>query len=134
MSYSLYLVGQCFLSTESFYCHGTHCSCRLFYSHPTLSQISHSKHSLRELLFSCCVFFSTAYTHFQNFASFFFFKTLHTNPRTAHTKCKMPHISCKMKHCIQNITNKSQKQTFILYCKHLCHNIIFLDISYTQLF
>jgi len=63
-----------------------------------------------------------AYTHFQNFASFF---QNFTNPRTAHTKCKMPHISCKMKHCIQNISNTSQKQTFVLRCKHLCHNIYF---------
>ncbi len=74
----------------------------------------------------------TAYTHFQNFASFFF--TLHTNPRIAHTKCKMPHISCKMKCCIQNITNTFKKQTFVLQCKHLCHKNIFLDMSYTQLF
>ncbi len=63
-------------------------------------------------------------THFQNFASFFF-KTLHTNPRIAHTKCKIPHMSYKVKHCIQNITNTSQKQAFVLRCKHLCHNIIF---------
>jgi len=42
----------------------------------------------------------------------------------------MSHISCKVKHCIQNII--SQKQTFVLLCKQLCHNIIFLDISYTQ--
>ncbi len=51
--------------------------------------------------------FLTAYTHFQNFTSFF--KSLHTNPRIAH---KMPRISCKMKHCIQNILNTSQKQIF----------------------
>ncbi len=57
-------------------------------------------------------FFLLFYSHFENFASFFFPKTLHTNPRIAHTKYKMPHISCKMKHCIHNITNTSQKQTF----------------------
>ena len=57
---------------------------------------------------------------------------LHTNPTTAHTKCKMPRFSCKMKHCNQNITNTSQKHTFVSCCKHFCHYITFLDISYTH--
>ncbi len=73
-------------------------------------------------------FFNYLHT-FSKLASVFFSK-LCTNPRIAHTKCKMPHISCKMKHCFHNIT--SQKQTFALSCKHLCHNIIFLDISYSH--
>jgi len=61
-----------------------------------------------------------------------FFSKLYTQIQKLHTKCKMPHISCKMKHCIQNITNTSQKQTFVLHCKHLCYNILLLDISYTH--
>ncbi len=59
-----------------------------------------------------------------------FFPKLYTQIQELHTKCKMSHITCKMKHCIQNITNTSQKQTFVLRCKHLCHNAIFLDILY----
>ncbi len=82
---------------------------------------------MMKLIFQIRGFFSTAYTHFQNSASFFFF-TLHTNPRIAHTKCKMPHISWKMKHCVQNITNTSQKQTFAytfaiiyIFVRFLCY-------------
>ncbi len=131
MSCSLYLVGQCFLSNECFHCHGTHCSCRLFYN-PTLSQISHSKPSLRELLFSCCVFFQLL-THIFKTLPLFFQNFTHKSKNCTH-KMENAHISCQMKHCIQNITNTSQKQTFVLCCKHLCHNIIFMDISYTQLF
>jgi len=82
---------------------------------------------------NCCFFFQLLTHIFETLPLFFFF-LLHTNPRIAHTKCKMPHISCKMKHCIQNITNTSQKQTFVLCCKHLCLNILFLDISYTHSF
>ncbi len=52
--------------------------------------------------------FSTAYTHFQNFASYFQNFT-HRSKNCTH---KMPHNFCKMKHCIQNITNTSQKQAF----------------------
>ncbi len=62
----------------------------------------------------------------------FFSSKLYTQIQELHTKCKIPHIFCKMTHCIQNITNASQKQTFVLHCKHFCHNIIFLDISYTH--
>ncbi len=37
------------------------------------------------ILVSLQFFFSTAYTHFKNFAFFFKKKTLHANPRIAHT-------------------------------------------------
>ncbi len=80
----------------------------------------------------CCLQFLFNCLHAFSKLCLFFFKTLHTNLRIAHTKWKMPHISCKMKHWIQNITNTSQKKTFVLGCQHLCHNIIFLDISYTH--
>ncbi len=54
-------------------------------------------------------FFSAAYTHFQNFASFF--SQIFTHKSKNCTQ-KMPQVSCKMKHYVQNITNTSQKQTF----------------------
>jgi len=86
-----------------------------------------------------CVLFSLCHYHhlspqMETFKKFFkkllFFKTLHSNPKIIYTKCKIPHISCKMKHfdCIQNITNTSQKQTFVLRRIHLCHNIIFFGV------
>ncbi len=53
-----------------------------------------------------------------------------TQIQESHTKCKTPHISSKS----SSAFNASQKQTFVLHCKHLCHNIICLYISYTQLF
>ncbi len=79
------------------------------------------------LLITVCL--RTFYAHIQNFASFF--QNI-TQVQELHTKCKTPHISCKTKHCVQNITNTSQKQTFVLRCNHLCHNIIFLDKSYAH--
>ncbi len=55
-------------------------------------------------------FFSTAYTHFQNFASFF--QTLDTNPRIVQTKCLTSLHSKYHKHISKaNI------------CKHLCFNL-----------
>lgn len=73
--------------------------------------------------------FSTAYTHFQNFASFFQNFT-HKSNNFMHKMQNASHLL--MKHCIQNITNTSQRQMLVLCCKHLWHNIIFLHISYTH--
>jgi len=76
-------------------------------------------------------FSSTAYTHFQNFASFF--SKLYTQIQELHTqstKCLTSLAKWSTAFKISQTT--SQKQTFVIRCKHLCHNILFLDISYTH--
>ncbi len=71
-------------------------------------------------VFNLVLSLSLSHTGHYIYIYIYIYITQHTNSRIAHTKCKVPQISC-----IQNITNTSQKQTFVLRWKHLCHNIIF---------
>ena len=73
------------------------------------------------VFFNCLHNFFLLVLFFQNFT--------HKSKNCTH---KMPRFSCKMKHCFQNITNTSQKHTFVSCCKHFCHYITFLYISYTH--